>query len=176
MKQSKLGEIYDFSKTFFFFSRLTSKQVNKKSQLPWFVTPMGLIWKTSESTRRKIIFTIAACCIWQTPGLLALFKVGVLNKVWFRPQVGNFLLFNPVRCISGDSRSGFFSDSATMFFFLTLLGVTRGNERSLFHPEIESVPTWEKNARRLGTGRSHGEERVTTTLCRLSFPPNRKLK
>lgn len=77
------------------------------------------IWNTSESTRRKIIFTIAACCIWQTPGLLALFKVGVLNKVWFRPQVGNFLLFNPVRCISCDSRSGFFSDSATMFFLDT---------------------------------------------------------
>lgn len=50
-------------------------------------------------TSRTFIFTIAACCIWQTPGLLALFKLGVLQKVWFRPQVGNFLLFNTARCL-----------------------------------------------------------------------------
>lgn len=48
---------------------------------------------TQIRTGRNYIFTIAACCVWQTPRLLALFELGVLRKVWFRPQVGNFLLF-----------------------------------------------------------------------------------
>ena len=57
------------------------------------------VWFPKVNTSWKCIFTIAACCIWQTPGLLALLELGVLRKVWLRPQVGNFLLFSAARCL-----------------------------------------------------------------------------
>lgn len=127
------------------------------------------------STSRKIIFTIAACCIWQTPELLALFKLGVLKKVWFRPQVGNSLLFNRVSLSVVIHARRLFTNLSP---FIRVLGVTLENSHS-FYPENQRVLAASLTKTRVKTfGNASVSRRGThdhDTLSPLLFL-NRKLK
>lgn len=123
------------------------------------------------------------CCM--TPELLALFKLGVLQKVWFRPQVGNFLLFNAARGLGWFAVGVPFTNLSSLF--MTVLGTTRESSRTFFsfsfflffYPEnlcVIWLPRWEKRASRcLETRRSHEEERDHDTRSPL-LSPNRKLE
>lgn len=85
------------------------------------------------------------------PGATALSKLGVFKKVWFRPQVGNFLLFSPVCRLGGIHRRGSFSQ--TLLQCLWQFGVSHEkNELSFLlstRIEMSRLLRWRENARPL---------------------------
>lgn len=119
--------------TFFMSSWVHSAEVvrrKKKLPEPQLPTVRKFTWFTQIRTGRNYIFTIAACCVWQTPRLLALFELGVLRKVWFRPQVGNFLL--------SETRRRWFAVGAAFTKlsspFTTVSGRTGENSQTFYPP------------------------------------------
>lgn len=126
------------------------------------------------SEHKQKIHIYHCCMLYLTdPGLVALFKLGVLKKVWLRPQVGNCLLFSaePLSVVI-HGRCLFTNLSP----FMTVWGVTRENSRSFYRwiAESELLHSQIRASHRLGLPERNAQAR--RSLCPFLFSPNRNLK
>lgn len=126
------------------------------------------------SEHKQKIHIYHCCMLYLTdPGLVALFKLGVLKKVWLRPQVGNCLLFSaePLSVVI-HGRCLFTNLSP----FMTVWGVTRENSRSFYRwiAESELLHSQIRASHRLGLPERNAQAR--RLLCPFLFSPNRNLK
>jgi len=141
-----------------------------------FVLYYILLFNIDSFIKHKQKIHIYHCCMLCLTDPGALFKVGVLKKVWFRPQVGNFLLFSPLRFVWWFTAAFLLTNFASMSMDLFLL--LDGRYSHSFYPRGSQCHDCFAEKKRASVGYASVSRRGTRHQDTLSplLSPNRKLK